>query len=64
MKVIFKCDGSNLSGCKFEQKSHTLDLQKSTTNQIRLLEMVVWPCDNQKCEDLSQVCFDCLEKQS
>ena len=31
--------GSNFSGYKFEQKSHTV--QKSTANQIRLDEIVV-----------------------
>ena len=57
MKVIKMWQGSNFSGYKFEQKSHSLGLQKSTANQIRLNETVVldmWQ---------PEMCFDRLEKQ-
>ena len=50
------CQGYNFSGYKFHL-AHSLGLQKSTANQIRLNEMValdMWQ---------PEMCFDRLEKQ-
>ena len=49
----------------FEQKiSHSLALQKSNINQIRLHEMVVWTPDNQKCQGLITSVFWSFRKNN
>ena len=37
--------------------SHSLGLQIPTSNQSRLHEMVVWTCENQKCQERSTSVF-------
>ena len=58
MEAFYMWHGSNFFRLQiWTEISHCLGLQISTTYEIRLHKMVVYTCDNQKCEGLISSVF-------